>query len=714
LLSLGADTRFGGVSEDDEKNDFVARSGNAAEGTASLRDAVVNHAGDTAWKALLNTPEKLDAIAAILTFRDDIGSIRAGLAKLELDQSVLDALATGIEEGRTFAAFKGAGHISAKACRAIMPYLREGLVYSAACAKAGYDHAARPQTRIDDINNPVAKKALSEALKQVKAIIRQYGLPKAIHVELARDVGKSKEERDEIRNGIEKRNKTKDWLRGQFLEDVGVEPSNAEDLLRYELWREQGGRCLYSDQAIHPDFIVASNRMVEVDHILPWSRSGDDSFVNKTLCFTKMNQDKRGMTPFEWFGKNDPKRWATFTAVIESTKGMKGRKKRNYLLKDATVLEEKFKPRNLTDTRYACRLLADELKRLYPDDGQRHVYTRPGPLTDRLRRAWGIQGLKKGLDGKRVADDRHHALDALIVAATTESALNRLTVMVQDAEARGDRRDFADFPPPWPDFARDAVQHHSTLFVARAERRRARGEGHAATIRRVVETEDGPVVYERKNVDALTLADLARIKDAERNSKLVGSLRTWIEAGKPKDARPLSPKGDPIAKVRLATNKKVDVLVRDGTAERGEMTRVDVFRKKNRRDAWEYFLVPIYPHQIFDEEDWPEPPNQAVQAYKPEAEWPAMTSAYEFLWSLYPRCFIEVQKADGTFYGGYFAGLHRTTGAINLFVHYSSDAAVEGIGARTLKVFQKYTVDRLGHRFEIEREKRTWHGAVCT
>jgi len=252
------------------------------------------------------------------------------------------------------------------------------------------------------------------------------------------------------------------------------------------------------------------------------------------------------------------------------------------------------------------------------------------------------------------------------------------------------------------------------VFVSRAERRRARGEAHAQTVRRVEDAADGLVVYERKSVDALTEADLDRIKDPDRNAALIASLRQWIRDKKPKDRRPLSPKGDPVAKVRLRTTKKVDVLVRDGVAERGEMVRVDVFRKKNKRDSWEYYLVPIYPHQVFDREDWPSPPNAAIQAYKPEADWPHMNDGYEFTYSIYPFSFVEVEKADGTFIDGYFRGAHRTTGAINLSPHYTRDESVDGIGARTLRSIKKINIDRLGNRTEISREKRTWRGVVYT
>ncbi len=743
-LGLSEDTIFGGVARADEGRDFVGRTSNAAEGTASLRGVIVDAAGDGAWRSLQNAPEKLDTIASVITFREDIESIRQGLTQIGLEPTVLTALMDAVEDGRTLKMFSGAAHISAKAARAMLPHLREGLTYDKAAAAAGYVHTDRAgpgsaegtlhERMVHDIkwvdanvSNPVARKAVIEALKQVHAIVGAHGLPGAIHLELARDVGKSKEERDEIKSGIDKRTAAKDRLRDQFKETCGHEPSGYEDLLRFELWTEQAGRCLYSDRAIAPHQIVASDNSVQVDHILPWSRSGDDSFVNKTLCFTTANQNKRGRTPFEWFG-DDAERWQTFRGVIESNKAMKGRKKRNYLLKDASVLTEKFRPRNLNDTKYATRLVLDLLARLYPESDRftgiprkpeearrkRRLFSRPGPLTNRLRRAWGLQGLKKGEDGKRIADDRHHALDALIVAVTSEGRLNHLTRLVQERENAGLPRDFGVVEPPWPGFRDEAQSVMREVFVSRAERRRARGEGHAQTVRRIEDTPQGQVVYERKSVDALTEADLDRVKDPDRNAALIASLRQWIVDKKPKDRRPQSPKGDPIAKVRLRTTKKVDVLVRNGVAERGEMVRVDVFRKKNKRDAWEYYLVPVYPHQVFDPADWPGPPNAAIQAYKPEADWPRMNDGHEFAWSIHPFSFIEVEKPDGTFIDGYFRGADRTTGAISLSPHYTRDESVRGIGAKTLRSMKKINVDRLGYRKEVLREKRTWRGAACT
>jgi CRISPR-associated endonuclease Csn1 len=710
LLDLDPRTRFEGVPIEREGDDVVARSGTTAEGTATLRSIL-----GTAWGSLLHQPGKLDRIAEVITFRDDPVSIRAGLELVGLEPVIVEALMHGVTDG-AFGKFNGAGHISAKAARALLPHLARGLVYSDACKEVGYDHAARLEVSIADVRNPVARKALGEMLKQVRAIALAYKDKPIdlIHVELARDLGKGADEREKLRRGIEDRTAEKERRRGEFAELLHHAPSD-EELLRFELWKEQNCRCLYSDELIPPQALAATDNSVQVDHILPWSRFGDDSFRNKTLCLASANQRKKGRTPFEWFSGDKPDEWALFTARVEACKSMKGGKKGgHYLRRNAAEVEERFKSRNLGDTRYATRLLLDLLARRFPKDGTVPVRARPGALTSKLRRAWGLEDIKKDADGRRREDDRHHALDALVVAATTQAALNDLTRAFQDAEQHGRSRSLTHaIPEPWPGFRDAARAAVEKVFVSRAERRRARGEAHAATIRQVKERDGKMIVYERKAVEALKPADLARIKDLDRNAALHDALAAWLAAEKPKSSPPRSPKGDVIRKVRLATDGKVAVEVRDGTADRGEMVRVDVFREPGegkRRDR--FHLVPIYPHQVADRQGWPKPPDRAVVAYKPESEWTPV-DAFEFRFSLSQNHLVEATKPDGEVIQGYFKGLDRSTGAVIVAAPESSRQVIRGIGAKTLLDFRKFTVDRLGGAYPVERETRTWHGEVC-
>jgi CRISPR-associated endonuclease Csn1 len=728
ILKLDDSASFANVRPEDESDDVVARHGEAAAGTATLRGVLEG----AAWDSLSTTPATLDRIAEIISFREDLDSIRSGLDEVGINQAIINKLLFEVEAG-TFDKFTGAGHISSKACRNIVPHLATGLVYSDACAKCGYDHTVSRERNAFNVGvygkealkrilsrqiidrslvgSPIARKALIEAVKQVKAIVEEFGIPDAIHIELARDVGKGIDQRREIERGIEKRNKEKERLRLRFKEDVGCECDSVEDLLRYELWLEQNGRCVYSDAAISPKDIVATSNLVQIDHILPWSRFGDDSFHNKTLCTAKANQEKRGRTPYEWISEgNGEAEWDAYVARVRGLPALRGFKRRNYTIKDAANLEDKFRSRNLNDTRWTCRLLAECLKQLYEPNDKRQVFVRPGALTDRLRRGWGLNWLKKDEKGNRIPDDRHHALDAIITAACTEAQLQRLTKAFQKEEAMGSPRDFRALDQPWPGFRDEVLEAVAGVFVSRAERKRARGEAHAATIRSVSERDGKELVFERKRIADLKLSDLDKVKDLKRNKATVESLRAWIEAGKPEKKPPLSPKGDPISKVTLLTNKKPDVIIREGAVDRGEMARVDVFKKRTKKGKWNYFLVPVYPHEIAEEDT---PPNKCVPGEIEMFNWTGVGDP-EFIFSLGSMSLVEVVKADGEVITHYLRTLDRSTGALNLSPHHNMTIVRRSIGPRTAISFRKLLVDRLGRISQASREQRTWRGKVCT
>jgi CRISPR-associated endonuclease Csn1 len=729
MIKLPDSASFGGIRAEDEKLDVTSRHGSSAEGAGTLY-ALLEGA---AWDSLVKTPEKLDRIAEIISFREDVDRIRTGLEEIGLDSLVLEKLMSEIQF-TTFNLFTGVGHISSRACRNIIPGLARGLTYDKAAADCGYDHtdsrernafnvgvtgkAALKKILSDAVidrslvGSPIARKALIEAVKQVKAIVEVHGIPDAIHIEQARDVGKGIDERKEIERGIEKRNKEKERLRLQCTADTGLEKPNADQLLRYELWKQQNSRCVYSGEYIEPGNLFKTENQYQVDHILPWSRFGDDSFNNKTLCTAKANQEKKGRTPYEWYSNDKTEdEWETYEGRVKDLISLKGFKRRNYTIKDAASVQEKFRSRNLNDTRWTCRLLAECLKQLYPrDKRERKVFTRPGALTNRLRQGWGVQWMKKDEKGERIPDDRHHALDAIITAAATESMMQVLTRAFQKEETKGSPRDFSALDQPWSGFRSETIAAVEKVFVSRAERHRARGEAHAATIRSVVEMDGERRVFERKRVGDLKLTDLEKIKDADRNAAVIASLRNWIEAGKPELKPPLSPKGDPISKVTLLTNKKPDVIVREGAVDRGEMARVDVFRKQKANGKWNYFLVPVYPHQIASSNL---PPQKAMLAHKDEIEWPILDSTYSYVFPIEPMAYIEMIKSDGEVIAGYFRDVNRNDAGVRVSSHKSNLDFSPKIGSKTLNAMKKYKVDRLGGLNEIKSELRTWRGKVC-
>jgi CRISPR-associated endonuclease Csn1 len=109
-----------------------------------------------------------------------------------------------------------------------------------------------------------------------------------------------------------------------------------------------------------------------------------------------------------------------------------------------------------------------------------------------------------------------------------------------------------------------------------------------------------------------------------------------------------------------------------------------------------------------------QPPNKYVKGATNEDEWPVIDSSYEFLWSLQPMNYLEIVKRNGECVEGYYRSLDRATGAINLSPMKTNDELIRSIGIKTLANFKKFMIDRLGRKFEVQRELRTWRGKVCT
>jgi len=193
--------------------------------------------------------------------------------------------------------------------------MEDGLSYSDACAAAGLHHSQHvrgekrtklPPIPVDDVRNPVVLRALAQTRKVLNAIIREFGHIEELHIEFARDVAQSYEDR----RRIEKTQKENRARNESVLEDIekefGITNPRPLDIVKYKLWKEQGGRCVYSGTYIDPARMLSGEPGVaEVDHILPHSRSFDDGFMNKVLVTAAENRNKRERTPYEYLG-GDP------------------------------------------------------------------------------------------------------------------------------------------------------------------------------------------------------------------------------------------------------------------------------------------------------------------------------------------------------------------------------------------------------------------------
>ena len=390
--------------------------------------------------AKIDNESAINQIAYILTTQKADEGILAELDSLPLSDKAKEAI---IKIKPTN--FKAFGHLSIKALQKITPHILEGMTYDKACEAAGYDFK-KQSASLEQITNPVVKRAITQTLKVVRAIERKYGKPYFIKVETARDLAKNFKDRKAIENE-NKENQARNQSIIQTLNENGIVTPTGQQIIKVKLYREQNGVCLYSGKAIDFETMLCDDNAYQVDHIVPFSRSNNDGITNKVLVLTEENQKKGNQTPFEYFGA-DGKRWKEFAARVESTyktrdiktadkatnainykhNGYTMKKKQNLLLQE--YKNDSWNVRALNDTRYITRFIQNYLRQMVDfaeGEEKQRVIAPNGTTTAYLRKRWGLAK-------DRAEDVLHHAKDAAVVAAIDNSIVRQANLFAKRGE----------------------------------------------------------------------------------------------------------------------------------------------------------------------------------------------------------------------------------------------------------------------------------------
>lgn len=417
--------------------------------------------------AKIDNESAINQIAYILTTQKADEGIRDELNLLPISNKAKEAIVK-IKPTN----FKTFGHLSIKALQKITPHILEGMTYDKACEAAGYDFK-KQSASLEQITNPVVKRAITQTLKVVRAIERKYGKPYFIKVETARDLAKNFKDRNAIKkeneenqgynedvksiitDGYEASPKTKGGKQLlNHLKELNVRLNknadfNGQQIIKVKLYREQHGKCLYSGNPIDFETMLRDDNAYQVDHIVPFSRSNNDGITNKVLVFTEENQKKADRTPFEYFG-TDEQRWEKFVALVETTyktrdvktsdkatnainykyNGYAMKKKQNLLLQD--YKNDSWNVRALNDTRYITRFIQNYLRQnvdFAEGEEKQRIIAPNGTTTAYLRKRWGLAK-------DRTEDVLHHAKDAAVVAAIDQKIVYQANLFSKEQEMR--------------------------------------------------------------------------------------------------------------------------------------------------------------------------------------------------------------------------------------------------------------------------------------
>lgn len=650
--------------------------------------------------------ELIDEIAEICTKYKSENLFRNAIAESKiiggrLDEETIEKLSK-ID-------MKGYGHLSLHVLREILPYLEEGMVYSDAMQKAGHNHSEHNFEKqkylgtkevydaIGGVTSHVVKRALSQTVKVIDAVIRQYGSPYAINIELARDMSMTKDERDKLKKENDARAAKNEAIR-EIIAKLNAMPT-ATNVLKYKQYEEQDHKCAYSMETLDINHLFEDG-YYEIDHIIPYSRSFDDSFNNKVLVLKRENQNKRNSTPVEYFeriGRDYDEVLAFWKAVYQK----RNRKKLEFLQKKE-INESEWKNRALNDTRYASRMLANLIKDyLLFDEKSKDKYGRvetvKGAITSYLRRFWGVQKIRE--DG-----DKHHAVDAAIIACVTPKTKNKIErynqikesckmrngqYVLEDGEICDsdyyDKNSHLVLPYPYKEFINELdarvmdepvlmqnklrllgfnenyLMNAKPFVVSRMTSRKAKGCINEATVFSSKYADNKyPTVCDGNNVivKRTALANLKLDKNGEINgyfqpegdvvlyNALKQRLVEFDGDAKKAFATPIrkpcnSGQGNIVRTVKTYETYTGGGMILEknkGIVKNDGMIRVDLYSKDGK-----YFGVPVYVADLYRGEL----PKKAATKRKTKNEWRVMDDTYTFEMSIYKDDLLRIESEDG-------------------------------------------------------------------
>ena len=440
LLDMELETRMMTVQLTDEETGEVTE-----REVAVVTDSYVRQPLYRLWHILYSIEEREAMCRALIT--------QLGMKEEDLDGGLLDQLY------RLDFVKPGYGNKSVKFICKLLPQLQQGLGYSEACAAVGYRHSNSPTSeeitertllekipllQRNELRQPLVEKILNQMINLVNALKAEYGVDE-VRVELARELKMSREERERMTIQNDKRKEANDKV-AQRIRQCGLYPTKPR-IQKYMLWEEAGKVCMYCGRSIEEEQCLNGDDM-EVEHIIPKSVLYDDSYGNKTCACHECNQTKGNRTALEYIRAEgrEAEYMKRINDLLKEKKISYSKHQRLRWLKED--IPSDFLERQLRLTQYISRQAMAILQQ-----GIRRVSASEGGVTARLRSLWGYGKILHTLnldrydsmgETERVSregeateelhitnwskrmDHRHHAIDALVVACTRQSYIQRL------------------------------------------------------------------------------------------------------------------------------------------------------------------------------------------------------------------------------------------------------------------------------------------------
>ena len=284
------------------------------------------------------------------------------------------------------------------------------------------------------VGNPAVDRVLKATARWLNATERQWGTPKSVNIEHVRDAFMSKSSARELDRDNQQRAKRNVKVVAEMQEKLGIEgrPSRA-DVWRFQSIQRQNGKCAYCGAQI-------SFKNSEMDHIVPQAGEGSTNTRDNLVAVCRECNSSKSNIAFAVWAENTSRPGVSVQKAVERTRHWvtdSGLRKPEFdkfrkqvcdrLRRKAT--DEPIDARSLESVAWMANELRSRIAQKFKD-GDTKVRVYKGALTAEARRASGISGKLEFVDGKGKSrlDRRHHAVDAAVVAFTSNYVAETLAL----------------------------------------------------------------------------------------------------------------------------------------------------------------------------------------------------------------------------------------------------------------------------------------------
>lgn len=460
------------------------------------------------WFNSLSEQQKIDLIQDLSTINDLTGfALKKRIYNhWTKDEGIMDNLlltSDKLPQGYT--------SLSLKATKKILPFLKAGDKYYEAEKKAYPNFTVNSKKvnklpPVEGISNTVVLKSCSQVRHLVNAIVDKYGEIDIIKIELARDLSKSKKQISET-NILNSQNKSLNDEAISYLHKNNIDV-NHDNITKYKLWKESESsdkqhRSCYPEQdsngnwffpTINLSDLYGANAIYEIEHIIPKSISGDDSFANKALCKHKTNAQKGNKTPYDYYFQKGGQELIDMIAKTAYSQFGKWKGKKFVTSTEKYLDENDIQKRYLNDTRYLAVFLKEYLQPVCKDK----IVVSKGGFTAIIRQSLNLNILLGNEFNKNRGDYRHHMVDAFCTSLISPKVLDIINIMRKQFNKKTEK--YKECETKLNDYIKnvknDFIKHFDNVITSHEVESKLKGELEEETLygHEKIKLDDGSII----------------------------------------------------------------------------------------------------------------------------------------------------------------------------------------------------------------------------